>query len=157
LNYDAFFPGNLFDYYFLDEKYNAQYSNDKLFGTSFGIFAGLAICIACLGLFGLSLFASAQRTKEIGVRKVLGASTPGLIMLLSKDFIKLVVIAVAIASPAAWFVMHSWLNDFAYRIKMSPWIFTAAGLSAVIIALGTISFQALKAATANPVHALRSE
>ena len=155
--YAAFFPGNIFDYYFLDEKFNQQYVNDELFGKAFGIFAGFAIFIACLGLFGLSLFTTTQRTKEIGVRKILGASVSNIVLLLSKDFIKLIVVAFVIASPVAWFVMHSWLNDFAYRINISAWIFIATGLLAVIIALATISFQAIKAAITNPVKSLRTE
>jgi putative ABC transport system permease protein len=155
--YDEFFPGNLFDYYFLDEKFNEQYANDQLFGKVFAIFSGFAIFIACLGLFGLSLFATTQRTKEIGVRKVLGASVSNIVILLSKDFIKLVVIAFVIASPVAWYVMHNWLQDFAYRIDISWWIFFTAGLLAVLIALATISFQSIKAAIANPVKSLRTE
>jgi putative ABC transport system permease protein len=155
--FDAFFPGNLFDYYFLDEKFNQQYSNDQLFGKVFAFFAGFGIFIACLGLLGLSLFATAQRTKEIGVRKVLGASIPNIVVLLSKDFIKLVIVAIVIASPVAWFVMHNWLQDFAYRVNMSWWIFFTAGMLAVLIALTTISFQAIKAAMANPVKSLRTE
>jgi putative ABC transport system permease protein len=155
--YDAFFPGNLYDYFFLDERFNEQYSNDRLFGKVFAIFAGFGIFIACLGLLGLSLFATAQRTKEIGVRKVLGASVSNIVALLSKDFIKLVIIAFVIASPVAWYIMHNWLQDFAYRIHISWWIFLGAGLLAVVIALGTISFQAIKAAVANPVKSLRSE
>ena len=155
--YDEFFPGNLFDYYFLDEKFNEQYANDQLFGKVFAIFSGFAIFIACLGLLGLSLFATTQRTKEIGVRKVLGASVSNIVMLLSKDFIKLIIIAFVIASPVAWFVMHNWLQDFAYRINISWWVFIAAGLLAILIALITISFQAIKAAIANPVKSLRTE
>ena len=155
--YDEFFPGNLFDYYFLDEKFNEQYSNDQLFGKVFSLFAGFAIFIACLGLLGLSLFATAQRTKEIGVRKVLGASISNILVLISRDFIKLVLIAAVIAFPFAWWVMHKWLQDFAYRINISWWIFLGAGLLAVIIALATISFQAIRAAIANPVKSLRTE
>ncbi|HET9825719.1 MAG TPA: ABC transporter permease [Chitinophagaceae bacterium] len=155
--YDAFFPGNLFDYSFLDDRFNAQYSNDRLFGKVFAIFSVVAILIACLGLLGLSLFATAQRTKEIGVRKVLGASVTNIVALLSKDFIKLVAIAFVIATPAAWYVMHNWLQDFAYRINISWWIFFGAGLLAVVIALATVSFQAVKAAIANPVKSLRTE
>jgi putative ABC transport system permease protein len=155
--YDEFFPGNLFDYYFLDDHFNKQYANDQLFGKVFTIFSGFAIFIACLGLFGLSLFATTQRTKEIGVRKVLGASVSNIVMLLSKDFIKLVIIAIVIAVPVAWYIMHNWLQDFAYRINMSGWTFAIAGLLAVLIALATISFQAIRAAVANPVAALRSE
>ena len=155
--YSAFFPGNLFDYYFLDEKFNEQYKDDQLFGKAFSIFAGFAVFIACLGLMGLSLFATAQRRKEIGVRKVLGATISNIVVLLSKDFIKLVIIAFVIASPIAWFVMHNWLQDFAYRINISWWIFLAAGVLAVLIALVTISFQSIKAAIANPVKSLRTE
>jgi len=155
--YDAFFPGNLFDYFFLNDRFNAQYANDELFGKVFGIFSGFAIFIACLGLLGLSLFATTQRTKEIGVRKVLGASVSNIVMLLSKDFIKLVFIAFIIASPVAWFIMDNWLQDFAYRINISWWIFFAAGLLSVVIAIATISFQAIKAAIANPVKSLRTE
>lgn len=155
--YDAFFPGNLFDYFFVDERFNAQYKNDLLFGKVFGLFAGFAIFIACLGLFGLSLFATLQRTKEIGVRKVLGASVSNIMVLLSKDFIKLVVIAFVIAAPVAWWVMHQWLQDFAYRISIEWWMFATAGLTTVVIALLTVSWQAIKAALANPVRSLRSE
>ncbi len=155
--YDAFFPGNLFDYFFLDEHFNAQYSNDVLFGKVFALFSGFAIFIACLGLLGLSLFATTQRTKEIGVRKVLGASVTNIVLLLSKDFVRLVLIAFVVATPVAWYIMHSWLQDFAYRITISPWLFLLAGIMAVAIALFTISFQAIKAALANPVNSLRSE
>lgn len=155
--YENFFPGNLFDYFFLDQRFNEQYTNEKLFGKVFALFSGFAIFIACLGLLGLTLFATAQRTKEIGIRKVLGASVTSIVALLSKDFIRLVVIAFVIASPVAWFVMHKWLEDFAYRISISGWIFFTAGLLAVIIAIGTVSLQAIKAATANPVKSLRTE
>jgi putative ABC transport system permease protein len=155
--YDNFFPGNLFDYYFLDEKFNTQYSNDVLFGKVFALFSGFAILIACLGLLGLSLFATMQRTKEIGVRKVLGASVSNIVLLLSKDFVKLVVVAFIVATPVAWYIMHNWLQDFAYRVTISPWLFLIAGFFAVFIALATISFQAIKAALANPVKSLRTE
>ncbi len=155
--YDRFFPGNLFDYYFLDAKYNEQYANDRLFGKAFSIFAGFAIFIACLGLLGLSLFATMQRTKEIGVRKVLGASVGNIIVLLSRDFIWLVLIAFVIASPIAWLTMHRWLQEFAYRIDIEWWVFVFAGLLAIVIALATISYQALRAALSNPVKSLRSE
>jgi putative ABC transport system permease protein len=155
--YEAFFPGNLFDYYFLDEKFNEQYKEDRLFGKVFGLFSGLAIFIACLGLFGLSLYTITQRTKEIGVRKVLGASVKNIVFLLSKDFIKLVAIASIIAFPAAWWVMKNWLNDFAYRIDLAWWFFAVAGIMALLVALGTISFHAIRSALANPVNSLRSE
>jgi putative ABC transport system permease protein len=155
--YDAFFPGNFYDYYFLDEKFNRQYNDDQLFGKVFAIFSAFAIFIACLGLLGLSLFATIQRTKEIGVRKVLGASVSNIVMLLSKDFIRLVMVAFIIASPVAWLIMNNWLKDFAYRINISAWIFIAAGLLSMVVALATISYQAIKAAVANPVRSLRSE
>ena len=155
--YEAFFPGNPFDYSFLDEIYNKQYKNDQLFGKAFALFAGFAIFIACLGLLGLSLFGTTQRIKEIGVRKVLGASISNIVLLLSKDFVALILVAFVIAAPVAWWIMHQWLQDFAYRISLSPWIFVAAGLLAIIIALATISFQAIKAALTNPVKSLRSE
>jgi len=155
--YDKFFPGNIFDYAFLDQRYNDQYKNDALFGKAFGIFGGFAIFIASLGLLGLSLFATLQRTKEIGVRKVLGASVANIVLLLSKDFIKLVLIAIIIATPIAWYILHHWLQDFAYRITISWWIFGLAGIVAIAVALATISFQAVKAAGANPVKSLRSE
>jgi len=155
--YASFFPGNFFDYFFLDEKFNHQYADDQLFGKVFGIFAGFAIFIACLGLLGLSLFATAQRTKEIGVRKVLGASVTNIVFLLSKDFVRLIVIAFIIASPLAWLLMHRWLQDFAYRIRISWWIFLTAGILSVLIALITISFQAIRAGRMNPVKSLKSE
>ena len=120
-------------------------------------FAGLTIFVACLGLFGLATFTAEQRTKEIGIRKVLGASVTGVVALLSKDFLKLVLIAFIIASPIAWFVMNKWLEDFAYRIDISAWVFVIAIVLAVVITIITISFQAIKAALANPVNSLRSE
>jgi len=155
--YDAFFPGNPFDYFFLDDRFNEQYKNDELFGKAFALFAGFAIFIACLGLLGLSLFGTTQRIKEIGVRKVLGASVANIVLLLSKDFVALILVAFVIAAPVAWWIMHQWLQDFAYRITLSPWIFAGAGVLAVLIAVTTISFQAIKAALASPVKSLRSE
>ena len=155
--YEAFFPGNLFDYSFLDENFNRQYQNEKLFSKAFGIFAALAIFVACLGLFGLAMFSTIQRTKEIGVRKVLGASVSNILVLLSADFVKLVLIASVIAFPLAWWVMSKWLQDFSYRITMSWWMFLIAGIAALFVAVITVSFQALKAAVANPVKSLRTE
>lgn len=155
--YEAFFPGNLFDYVFLDERFNRQYQNDQLFGKVFTIFASLAIFVACLGLFGLALFATLQRTKEIGIRKVLGASVSNIVLLLSKDFVKLVAIASILAFPLAWYVMNQWLLDFSYRISISWWIFVIAGGAALVVALITISIQAIKSALANPVKSLRAE
>jgi putative ABC transport system permease protein len=155
--YNSFFPGNLFDYYFLDEQFNDLYKSDLLFGKIFALFAGFAIFIACLGLLGLSLFTTTQRMKEIGVRKVLGASISNIVFLLSKDFIRLIFVSFLIASPIAWYVMHSWLQGFAYRIPISWWIFPSAGLLAFFIAIGTVSFQTMRAAAMNPVKSLRSE
>ena len=155
--YDAFFPVICLTIISLMKNSMSNIANDQLFGKVFAIFSGFAIFIACLGLLGLSLFSTMQRTKEIGVRKVLGASVTNIVALLSKDFIKLVIIAFVIASPVAWWVMHKWLQDFAYRINISWWIFLGAGLLAIIIALGTISFQAIRAAIANPVKSLRTE
>ena len=155
--YDEFFPGNLFDYQFLNERFNRQYRDEQLFGKVFGIFAGFAIFIACLGLFGLSLFATMQRTKEIGVRKVLGASVSNILLLLSKDFMRLIIIANVIAVPVAWWIMHGWLADFAYRTTLSWWIFLLAFGLALLIAIVTISMQTIKASVANPVKSLRTE
>ena len=155
--YETFFPGNIFDYDFLDEVFNRQYQSDRLFSRVFGIFAGLAIGIACLGLWGLAMFSTIQRTKEIGVRKVLGASVSSILILISRDFLKLVLMATAFAFPLAWWVMKDWLDEFAYRIKIGWWVFILAGAGALLIALITISFQAMKAAVANPVKALRTE
>lgn len=153
----AFYPGNLFDYYFLDERFNRQYINEQLFQNVFRIFTAFAIFVACLGLFGLTMFSTIQRTKEIGVRKVLGASVSSIVVLLSKDFVRLVAIACLIAFPIAWWVMKSWLEDFSYRIPINGWVFLLAGLFAVAIALITVSFQAIKAAISNPVKSLRME
>lgn len=155
--YAAFFPGNLFDYYFLDERFNEQYRNDILFGEIFGMFSAFAIFIACLGLLGLALFTTAQRTKEIGVRKVLGASVSNIVLLLSKDFLRLIFIAFLIASPVAWMIMHKWLQNFAYRINLSWWIFPLAGGIAFLIAMLTIGYQAIKAGRMNPASSLRTE
>ncbi|MES1161201.1 MAG: FtsX-like permease family protein, partial [Bacteroidota bacterium] len=133
------------------------YQSEQRQGTLFTSFACIAIFIACLGLLGLSAFAITQRIKEIGIRKVLGASVSGIVGLLSKDFLKLVAIAAIIAFPVAWYVMHNWLRDFAYRISIQWWVFLLAGFLASAVALITIGFQAIKAAVANPVKSLRSE
>jgi putative ABC transport system permease protein len=151
------FPSDAVEYYFLDENFNQQYKADQLFGKVFGMFAFLAILIACFGLLGLSAFNVLQRTKEIGIRKVLGASIRNILVLLSTDFMKLIVIALVLAIPVGWFVMHKWLQDFAYRISIHWWVFIIAAIIALLIALFTISTQAIKAAIANPVKALRSE
>ncbi|WP_257666712.1 ABC transporter permease [Parapedobacter tibetensis] len=152
-----FAPDQTFQFTFLDQSYANMYAGVQRTGTIFTCFAVLAIMIACLGLFGLAAFTTEQRTKEIGIRKVLGASVNGIVRLLSKDFIKLVLVAILIASPIAWWGMDKWLEDFAYRIDITWWVFAVAGLTAVLIALLTVSFQAIKAAVANPVNSLRDE
>ncbi|NII27993.1 FtsX-like permease family protein [Pseudoflavitalea sp. X16] len=152
-----FLPETPFEYTFMDENFEDLYKSEQRQGAIFTIFSCIAIAIACLGLFGLSAFAITQRIKEIGIRKVIGASVPNIVTLLSKDFLKLVAVATIIAFPVAWYAMNSWLQDFAYRSTISWWIFAGAGIIAVVIALFTISFQAIKAATANPVKSLRSE
>jgi putative ABC transport system permease protein len=123
----------------------------------FGIFAAFAICIACLGLLGLSLFTTAQRTKEIGVRKVLGAGIRDLLLLLTKDFVRLVLLANLVAWPLGWYLMNNWLTDFSYRIYLNGWVFVCAALSTLLIALTTICVRAIKATMANPINSLRTE
>lgn len=154
---ERFDPDHPFEYNFLDERLNDFYRRDQKLGQLFGIAALLAIFIACMGLFGLAAFMAGQRTKEIGIRKALGATVASLIALLSKDFAKLVLIANLIAWPLAWYVMNRWLEDFAYRIEIGWWVFALAGALALLIALLTVSYQAIKAALANPVEALRYE
>lgn len=151
------FPADPCSYFFLDEFFDSQYKADLLFGKVFGLFTLLALVIACLGLFGLASYMVLQRNKEIGIRKVLGASVAGITGLLAKDFLKLVAIAIIIASPVAWWAMNNWLSDFAYHIDLQWWMFTAAGATAVAVAFLTVSFQSVKAALANPVKSLRSE
>lgn len=150
-------PDSAFEYTFLDEYLNTLYRSEQRTAQVVLVFSALAILIACLGLFGLAAFTAEQRTKEIGVRKVLGASVLNIVGLLSKDFLKLVFIAILIASPIAWYAMSQWLQDFAYKITIPWWIFALAGLLAVGIALLTVSFQSIKAALVNPVKSLRSE
>jgi putative ABC transport system permease protein len=153
----AMASGQPFAYSFMDDDFNATYQAEQRVGKIFISFAILAILIACLGLFGLVTYAAEQRTKEIGVRKVLGATVINIVTLLSKDFLKLVLIASFIAFPIAWFGMNQWLQDFAYRVTLSWWIFLAAAFIAIIIALVTVSLQAIKAAIVNPVKSLRTE
>lgn len=152
-----FLPEAPYQYTFLDDNFERLYQAEERQRAVFTTFACLAIFIACLGLFGLSAFAISQRIKEIGIRKVLGANVSTIVTILSKDFMKLVVIAAVIAFPIAWFAMNKWLQDFAYRITIPWWIFIIAGIVAAVIALVTISFQAIKAAVANPVKSLRTE
>jgi len=152
-----YLPETPFTYTFLDENYEKLYRSEQKQGAIFSIFSCIAIFIACLGLFGLSAFTITQRVKEIGIRKILGASIASVVQLLSKDFLKLVLIASVVAFVIAWYSMNRWLTDFAYHISISPWVFIAAGLIACLIAMATIAWQALRAARANPARSLRSE
>jgi putative ABC transport system permease protein len=150
-------PHRPFEYHFLDEDFNKTYSSELRLGKVLTIFASIAIALACLGLLGLSSYTAKQRIKEIGIRKVLGASVSGIAAMLSVDFVKLVLIAILISTPIAWWVMNKWLQSFVYKTEMNWWIFLAAGGSAIFIAIATISFQSIKTALANPVKSLRSE
>jgi putative ABC transport system permease protein len=152
-----YFPETPLDYTFLDENFDRLYQAEQRQATLFTTFACIAIFIACLGLFGLSAFSISQRIKEIGIRKVLGADVSTIVGLLSKDFLKLVGVAAVLAFPVAWYFMNNWLQDFAYRISMPWWVFIIAGIGAALIALITISFQAVRAAITNPVKSLRTE
>jgi putative ABC transport system permease protein len=153
----AAFPGNPFNYFFLDEYYNRQYQADQQFGNIFGVFSALAIFIACLGLFGLSSLTVLQRTKEIGVRKVLGASVLSVLTLMGKDYLWLLLISIVCAVPFAWWTMSSWLDSFANRIELSWWIFLLPSLLVIVIALATVSILTLRSALTNPAKALRYE
>ncbi len=155
--FQKIYPEKVFKYHFLDEVYDDLYKAESRVGQLTGVFTGLALFISCLGLFGLAAFAAAQRTKEIGVRKVLGASVSSVVALLSKDFLLLVLVALVLASPMAYYFMQHWLDDFAYRIQIQWWVFAIAGLVALVIAFITVSFQSVRAALANPVESLRSE
>ncbi|HEU4551371.1 MAG TPA: ABC transporter permease [Chitinophaga sp.] len=155
--WDAMVPGQPFLYSFMDDDFNAIYRADQRTGNVFIWFAALAIVVACLGLSGLAVFTAEQRTKEIGIRKVHGASVADIVSLLSRDFIKLVLVAIVIATPVAWYIMNSWLQDFAYRTAIPWWVFLLSGSIAVLIALFTVSFQSIKAALMNPVKSLRTE
>ncbi|KAA9037610.1 FtsX-like permease family protein [Ginsengibacter hankyongi] len=150
-------PAYPFDYKFVDQQYAAQFDNEQRTKTMAGLFAGLAIFISCLGLFGLSAYIAESRVKEIGLRKVLGASVTNIAKLLSFDFVKLVIVSIVIAIPIAYYAMNKWLQDYTYRINIGWGIFAVAGLLSIIIALATVSFQAIKAAVANPVNGLRNE
>ena len=150
-------PNRPYSYFFLDEFFDRQYRAEQRFGKLFFNFSILAIAISCLGLLGLASYSTYQRTRGIGIRKVLGASTSGIVNMLSVDFMKLVLISFFIATPVAWFFMYKWLQDFAYRIDIQLWVFIVAGILAMIVAIATISFQAIKAAVSNPVKSLRSE
>jgi putative ABC transport system permease protein len=156
-NWDKFFPGNTFEYFFLDDHFDQQYKADQKFGQVFGLFTSLAILVACLGLFGLASFTTLQRTKEIGIRKVLGASVSQILKLLYQEFALLLIIAFALAVPIAWYVISNWLQGYAFRIDIHWSYFILPFVAILIIALLTVSFQSIKAAIANPVKSLRTE
>jgi putative ABC transport system permease protein len=153
----ASIPTRPFNYSFLDEEYDSLYRTEQRLGTLMSLFCGTAILVTCLGLLGLMAFVVSQRTKEIGIRKVLGASVLNITTMLSTDLLRLVVIAMVVACPVTWYFMHHWLQDFAYRVGISWYLFAAACVLTVFIALATISFKAIKAAVANPVKSLRTD
>lgn len=146
-----------FSYTFMDDAFNKQYQAEDRLASIFSIFTGITVLLATLGLFGLAAFTIEQRTKEIGVRKILGASLTAITSLLSKDFLKLVLLAIIIASPIAWWAMNNWLQNFAYRITIQWWVFAIAGFIAMFTAIITVSYHAIRAGLANPVKSLRSE
>jgi putative ABC transport system permease protein len=150
-------PEYPFAYHFTDEEYAAKFKAEQRVGTLAALFSGLTIFISCLGLLGLAIFMAESRIKEIGVRKVLGASVSGIVALLSKDFLKLVIIAFLLATPISWWMMYSWLKDYPYRVSIEWWVFLSAGMISVLIALFTVSYQAIRAALSNPVKSLRTE
>ncbi|MES2810091.1 MAG: ABC transporter permease [Bacteroidota bacterium] len=151
------FPDFVYEYKFLDEKIESFYKQENQLATLYKIFAAIAILLSCLGLYGLASFMAVQRVKEVGIRKVLGAGTANIVYLFSREFVALIAIAFAIATPIAWYYMHQWLQAYVYRINVSLWLFVAGGVAAILIALATVSFQAIKAAVANPIKSLRSE
>jgi putative ABC transport system permease protein len=155
--YKNFFPGNPFDYLFLDTRIADQYKADRQFGQTFGLFAGLAIFVSCLGLLGLASFVASQRTKEIGIRKIVGASIPSILALLTRDFVRPVLLSFLVATPLTWYVLEKWLDNYAFRISLSSWLFIGPIFLILVVALLTITTQTLKAATANPVKSLRTE
>jgi putative ABC transport system permease protein len=150
-------PDTPFEYQFANEAYDARFKAEERVGKLAGVFAALAIFISCLGLFGMASFTAERRTREIGVRKVLGASVFTLWRLLSKDFVALVIISLIIATPVAYYFMHNWLQDYQYRINISWWVFALTSAGAVLITLLTVSYQVIKAALTNPVKSLRAE
>jgi putative ABC transport system permease protein len=155
--WEEVFPGTVFHYFFIDEKYDQQYKADTQFGQVIASFSGLAVFIACLGLFGLSAFTIVQRTKEIGIRKVLGASVLQIVHLLSKDFIKVVMIATLLALPVAYYAVEQWLSGYAVRIPLTGFIFAIPVIVILLVALFTVSFQTVKTALENPVNSLKQE
>jgi putative ABC transport system permease protein len=157
LKWKSLAPGMPFRYFFLNDSFNDMYHNEQRTGTIAIIFAVLAVVIACMGLFGLVTYMAEQRKKEIGIRKVLGATVNNMVLLLSRDFLWLVFIALIVAFPVAWWAMQTWLSDFVYRVQIAWWVFVFSGGIAMLIAFLTVSTQAIKAALANPVKSLRSE
>jgi putative ABC transport system permease protein len=155
--WEHYIPERVFEYGFLDENINAQYKAQESLSKLVGYFAAIAIFISCIGLFSLASFMAIQRTREIGIRKVLGATVTSLVGLLFRDFLRLVIVALLIASPLAWWMMNKWLHDFAYRIPLSGWIFAVTGLLAISITLLTVGLQGFRAARINPVKSLRNE
>lgn len=153
----AYVPSRPFDYHFLDEDYNRLYITEQRTAGIFTVFASLAIFLACLGLFGLAAISTVQRTKEIGIRKVLGADMFNICLLISNSFLRLVLVALLVASPLAWLASGKWLQGFAYRIPIHLWIFPAAGLAVILLAFCTVSFHALRAANMNPARSLKTE
>jgi putative ABC transport system permease protein len=151
------FPGNPFEYFFLDDYFNQQYENERKFGKLFTVFAALAVIVGCLGLLGLSAFTATQRTKEIGIRKALGSTEQGIVLLLSKEYVQLIGASIVLATPLVWWIMSGWVERFPYHIAISPLAFIVAGASVLVVALLTVSFQTLKAARVNPVESLRYE
>jgi putative ABC transport system permease protein len=156
-SWEKAFPGNPFEYFFLNDFFNRQYANEKKFGTLFSTFAILAMIVGCLGLFGLSAYTATQRTKEIGIRKTLGSSDQGIFVLLSKEYVKLVMLSIVLAFPVVWFLMSQWMESFPYRTSISPVVFLIAGLTVLAVSLLTVSYQTIKASRTNPVDSLRYE
>ena len=156
-NWKELAPGQPFAYSFMDESFNRMYQTELRVGKIFNLFSGLGIFIACLGLFGLAAFATERRTREIGIRKVLGASTFGIVSLLSKDFLRLVILALICAMPVSWYLLNQWLTNFAYKVEMNIWMFVVASLMAILIAVITVSFHSVKSALSNPVESIRME
>ena len=155
--WNSHFPGSPYRYFFLDERFNAQYKNDRLFATVLWLFTIIAIIIACLGLFGLSLYTIAKRTKEISIRKVLGASLVQITAMITKDYLKLVLLAGFVALPLAYMLVSNWLKKYAFHVDIGVWFFILPVLFIIVIALVTVLYQSLKAALSNPVRSLRSE
>jgi putative ABC transport system permease protein len=155
--WNKFCPEYPLEYNFLDESFSQMYKAEDKLSSLISIFTAMAIFVGCMGLFGLATFTAEQRTKEIGIRKVLGASVIGILTMLSKTFLKPVLIASLIAFPIAWWAMNKWLEDFPYRVTIGWWVLPAAAITALLIALLTVSFQTIKAALANPVKSLRTE